>query len=123
MIRDRKRRSYVMASLIKDRSPSPQLDVEINLLRELLRDLERVRVGQHPGRRVLDDAPVLENWETTVRTEPCLTGIVHGHQRIRDRRTTITSQLWLLAPTLGYARTLSRFYALGEPAFAPEDRH
>ncbi|MGM5035013.1 DUF6634 family protein [Tardiphaga sp. 803_E3_N1_3] len=112
-----------MASLIKDRSPSPQLDVEINLLRELLRDLERVRVGQHPGRQVLDDAPVLENWKVTVRTEPCLTGIVRGHPRIQDRRSAITSQLWLLAPELGYARTLSRFYALGEPAFAPDDRH
>ncbi|WP_441277185.1 hypothetical protein AB7783_06865 [Tardiphaga sp. 172_B4_N1_3] len=112
-----------MASLIKDRSPGPQLDREINLLRELLRDLERVRVGQHPGRRILDDAPVLENWEVTVRTEPCLKGIVHGHPRIQDRRMTITSQLWLLAPALGYARTLSRVYALGEPAVGPEDRH
>jgi hypothetical protein len=91
-----------MASLIKDRTPGPQLDVEITLLRELLRDLERVRTGQHPGRRILADAPVLENWEVTVRTEPCLKGIVRGHPRIQDRRTTITSQLWLLAPTLGY---------------------
>jgi hypothetical protein len=112
-----------MASLIRDRSPGPQLDAEIALLRELLRDLERIRVGQHPGRRTLNDAPVLENWKVTVRTEPCLTGIVHGHPRIQDRRTTITSQLWLLAPKLGYARTLSRFYALGEPALGPEDHH
>ncbi|MEH2469257.1 hypothetical protein V1281_001491 [Nitrobacteraceae bacterium AZCC 2161] len=111
-----------MTYLIKDRSPVPELDAEINRLRELLRDLERVRSGQHPGRRILADAPILANWEVTVRPEPCLTGIVHGHPRIKNQRPAITTQLWLLAPMLGYARTLSRFYALGEPTLGPKHR-
>jgi hypothetical protein len=55
-----------MTFLIRDRSPVPELDFEIDRLRELLCDLERVRSGQHPGRRILADAPILANWEVTV---------------------------------------------------------
>lgn len=112
-----------MTYLIKDRSPVPELDIEINRLRELLRDLENIRVGQHPGQRMLADAATLDNWEVTVRPEPCLTGVIHGHPRIEDGRSAITTELWLLAPTLGYARTLSRFYALGRPGPGSKHRH
>ena len=35
---------------------------------------------------------------------------------IRDGGQGLTTGLWVLAPALGYARTISRFYALGQPA-------
>uniref|UniRef100_Q07NV5 Uncharacterized protein n=1 Tax=Rhodopseudomonas palustris (strain BisA53) TaxID=316055 RepID=Q07NV5_RHOP5 len=112
-----------MTFIIRDRAPVPELDSEIARLRELLKDLEKVRSGQHPDQDALSESPLLQDWEVTVRPELCLTGIVHGHTRIKDSRAAITTELWLFAPQLGYARTLSRFYALGAPAILRKRRH
>jgi hypothetical protein len=38
-----------------------------------------------------------------------------NHPTIADGRQGITTGLWVLAPALGYARTVTRFYALGRP--------
>lgn len=104
-----------MTIIVRHNGPVPQLHAHIALLRSLLSDMEAIAQGQHPGRNILNDAPLLHGWTRTARPEPCLTGIVDGHPGIGDLRPAITSGLWVLAPELGYARTLSRFYALGEP--------
>lgn len=107
---------YAMTFLIYDRRPVPEIGPEIERLRRLVSDLERIHHGNHPGRRTLATAPILENWRMAQRPEFCLTGDVRGHPDIGDGRTAVTSPLWVLAHDLRYARTLNRFYVLGERA-------
>lgn len=102
--------------IINGHSPNPKLDFEIARLKALVTDLERARNGQHPSRQVIAHAPFLHNWQLAHRQEPCLMGTVTGHPTIKNDRRAMTSGLWLLSPALGYARTISRFYALGQPA-------
>ncbi|WP_046869232.1 DUF6634 family protein [Microvirga massiliensis] len=102
-----------MMITIRDRRPVPELDDRIERLRNLAQDLERIRRGEHPGRRTLAGAPLLEDWSLTTCLEHCLTGTMHGHPTVGDGRKGVTSGLWVFAPALGYARTLSRLYALG----------
>jgi phage tail protein X len=105
-----------MSMIVRGTGPAPQLLPEIARLKRLLADMEAIAAGKHPRREILDDAPLLNCWTLTLQTEPCLTGVVEGHPEIADLRPVVTSGLWVLAPDLGYARTLSRFYALGWPA-------
>ncbi len=55
-----------------------------------------------------------------MRMQPCLTGEVYGHPKLRTGARTVTSQLFVFAPLHRYARTLSRFYRLGHPATEAE---
>lgn len=112
-----------MTFLIYDRRPVPEIGPDIERLRSLVADLERIRRGEHPGRRTLAQAPILDNWRMTERPEFCLTGHVRGHPDIGEGRQAITSPLWVLAPSLGYARTLSRFYVLGERHITVRTEH
>lgn len=102
--------------IIHQDGPAPQLQSHITRLKSLVADLEAIAKGNHPSRDVLSEAPLLNGWRQTLRPEPCLTGIVEGHPGIRDLRPALTTGVWALAPSLGYARTLGRFYALGLPA-------
>lgn len=88
-------------------------DAEIRRLRALLRDLEQIAAGYQPGAE-LSDAPFLDDYTPSFRWEPCLIGIVQGHPIVRGPAIQ-TSGLWAYAPDLGWARTLSRFYRLGQP--------
>lgn len=112
-----------MPYLLKDRTPVPELDDEIQRLRRLLRDLEFVRSGRHPDRNQLASAPLIDDWRIVNRPAPCLMGTVKGHPTIKNGHTGLTTELWLLAPTLGYARTLSRYYAMGRPALDDASYH
>jgi hypothetical protein len=105
-----------MPFIIKNAGPAPQIEAEIIRLRGLLRDLEDIRRGKHPDKAALASCPKIHDWQGITRPDPCLTGIMFNHPRIGDGRQGLTTGLWVLAPTLGYARTLSRFYALGQPA-------
>ena len=109
-----------MTFLIHDRRPVPEIGPEIDRLRNLADDLERICRGDHPSHSMLAGAPILENWTMAQRPETCLAGCVSGHPNIGNDRCAITSPLWAFAPTLGYARTLSRFYVLGEPNLIPQ---
>lgn len=106
--------------IINDDSPIPAIEVEIKRVQSLLQDLKRARTGGHPNRQTLVQAPVLDNWQIAYRPEPCLVGTMHDHPHVADGHLGMTSGVWLLAPTIGYARTLSRVYVLGRPA-APRD--
>ena len=105
-----------MSIIIMPNGTALHMDQELHLLTELQRDIARINEGSHPTPRDLADAPVLEHWALGGRMQPCLTGEVYGHPRLRSGTKTVTSQLHLFAPHHGYARTLSRFYRLGPPA-------
>lgn len=88
---------------------------ERTLLRSLAEDLQRVEQGFRPDLTDLEDAPFLDEYVVTTRVMPVLAGNVRGHPLLGDTFVN-TSGLWMLSPTLGWARTLSRFYRLGRPA-------
>ena len=102
-----------MTFIIKNDGPAPELDSEILRLRGLVQDLDDIRRGCHPDKVRLASCPTIQDWQGITRPDPCLTGIMFNHPTIADGRQGVTTGLWVLAPTLGYARTLTRFYALG----------
>ncbi len=79
------------------------------MLEELARDLRRLAGGEHPD---LTTAPVLTKWHPTFRRQMALEGVIHGHPRIGEGRTGLTSGVFALAEDRKWARTLSRFYRL-----------
>jgi len=89
--------------------------------RALADDVERIAANGGPTEADLGGAPVLDLYRTAVCASYRLVGIVGGHPRLGDNRTIMTSPLFLIDPTGGWARTWSRFYTLGRPAeFANE---
>ena len=60
--------------------------------------------------------PVIHGWDYALRQDLCLSGTVTGHPAgIGGKgRITVTSGLWVLDRTRGFARTLSRWYRLGD---------
>ena len=105
-----------MSIIILPNGTALHMDKELHLLTELQRDIARIDDGWHPSERDLADTPILEHWSLGMRMQPCLTGEVYGHPKLRSGGKSTTSQLYLFAPHHGYARTLSRFYRLGPPA-------
>lgn len=104
-----------MSYLITGRVPVPELQPEIERLRRLVEDLERIRRGDHPGAAQLAEAPILNSWGVARHPDLCLTGVVNGHPILNDDKEIHTSALWVISPVLGYARTFSRLYRLGSP--------
>ena len=85
--------------------------------RQLLSDLARLRAGWRPEKAILVRAPRLTDWSIT---EPeafglvRLVGTVMHHPILQDNRVVATSPLVALdTRTLAWARTVSRFYVLG----------
>lgn len=96
-----------------DPRPVPELGPDVDRLRHLVGDLKHIQAGKHPGEAELSRAPTIENWCIAERRVIALAGIVTGHPTIPNGRSVCTSDLWIIAPSLGYARTLNRLYALG----------
>ncbi|AXI52205.1 MULTISPECIES: DUF6634 family protein [unclassified Sulfitobacter] len=69
-----------------------------------------------PSETDLAEAPVLNYWRPHVsrRGAPILWGMVSGHPRLAGGWIT-TSQLVAIDANRGWARTASRWYALGRP--------
>lgn len=84
------------------------------LINALSADLLALQQGRFPTLDQLADAPVITEWALGYRPEPALVGRVSGHPRVADG-PAVTSGLYYLDPDLGFARTLSRYYILGEP--------
>ncbi|MBJ3786391.1 DUF6634 family protein [Devosia sediminis] len=81
----------------------------------LSRDLKLIEELKAPGIRDIVEAPILSRWSIGPRTEIALVGEVQGHPLRPDSRTIVTSGVFFLDPIAGYARTLSRWYRLGDP--------
>lgn len=88
----------------------------ISKLNQLIDDLQSLREGKQPAPEILDNSPTLYDWNQTTRSAVCLEGFVQEHPRLGRNRLIITSDLYYLDPELQFARTLSRFYRLGNPA-------
>jgi hypothetical protein len=102
-----------MIYIAADRLPVPELIHQTQQLRHLIEDLERIRDGQHPSEPALADAPHLDDWSVVECRTVAIAGTVTSHPNIRNGRQVCTSDLWVIAPALGYARTLNRLYTLG----------
>lgn len=64
-----------------------------------------------------NEAPLLEFWSLGSRGAACLTGLSSGHPILHGgRREIITSDLVAFSEALGWARTRSRWYRLGQRA-------
>ena len=93
----------------------------IDSARRLAADIELIAAGG-PTAGDLDGAPILDQWRPVQRSTSALVGIVCGHPTMRDWRPTMTSELFAIDPDMGWARTWSRFYALGRPAGVTDRR-
>jgi hypothetical protein len=79
-------------------------------------DCERLRLGRGVPARILDQAPLLQDWVPVVTPEGLhLVGNALGHP-VHGDRMVMTTPLWLADPGGNWARSLSRFYRLGPPA-------
>jgi hypothetical protein len=83
-------------------------------LEKLASDLRRFQCGWLPSSDELEHAPLLDPYAVMTRPALRLVGGNHGHPLLKGAMIG-TSELWVLAPELGWARTLSRFYRLGRP--------
>jgi hypothetical protein len=94
---------------------------EFQRLRSLLSDMEQIGKGVPVADLAGDGAPVLDSWRLAQRTTVCIEGLCSGHPKLPGiNRPILTSDLWLLSGDRQWARTLSRWYSLGEPR--PFDR-
>lgn len=93
-----------------------QLNQEVTRLAALYLDLERLRSGILPSVEELEHAPLIDNYMIVPREIPVLAGRVTDHPVLGSTIVT-TSDLYVFAPDLGWARTLSRFYRLGSPSY------
>lgn len=82
-------------------------------LRLLADDLERMTVFRPNAE--LQDAPRLHDWRPILRPRPALHGWAEAHP-VLGSREVVTSEIYAIDHKAGWARTLSRFYALGTPA-------
>ena len=89
--------------------------------RKLAEDFERLTADGSPSRSDLATAPVIDLWRPAPRILLALAGTVTGHPILRDGRPTITSQLFAYDEAAGWARTWSRYYALGRRREAPTE--
>lgn len=89
-------------------------DQLIPRLRGLCTDLQALADGASLN---LSSEPVeIDEWTLLKRTVPCLTGLISGHPHIRNGHIGATTEIFYLDERLGVARSLSRWYKLGDPA-------
>jgi hypothetical protein len=91
-------------------------------LHALADDLEMIATGRTPDAVVLARAPVLSAWSYLADANGVrLMGVVQGHPNVGPG-PILTSPLYAIDPQLQWARTLSRFYRLGECRQKSESR-
>ncbi|MES1990966.1 MAG: DUF6634 family protein [Pseudomonadota bacterium] len=104
-----------MTIWIDRNGPHRNIEREIEKTEALLADLRRFANKQFPTSLEIGGAPLIDDYKINLRTCPVLSGIAHNHPRLGTTDIT-TTELWAIAPTLGWARTWSRFYRLGFPS-------
>jgi hypothetical protein len=103
-----------MTLLIRQGQILGEVSYEIARLEKLAADLDRLACGIMPTAESLAAAPRLDGYVRATRPVPCLVGHCTDHPRLNGPLIT-TTDLWVVAPELGWVRTLSRFYRLGNP--------
>ena len=92
----------------------PLLSFEAQRLQQLVDDLRGMAEGSSPSQGVLQAAPVADDWTFGSRPVPMIFGHVFGHPRLATG-PVCTTEVIALDLQAGWARTLSRFYVLGQP--------
>jgi hypothetical protein len=97
-------------------TPYDNLDSLQDSLERLLRDIRDLQ-----GRRLrplvdLDAAPTINDWSYGFFPTLSLFGSVRNHPLLGNCSQIHTSQVMLIDPDGGWARTWSRYYKLGAPA-------
>lgn len=82
-------------------------------LEALAMDLKRISEGSGPTLDELENAPLLDFYAMTERPMYCLKGQVYGHPILGDGQI-YTSQIFALNTPQRWARTLTRWYRLGD---------
>lgn len=89
--------------------------LELARFAELVRDMEKIDQGTSID-CLVGDAPHLDCWTMGMRPAACLVGQSTGHPVLEGTgRLIMTSDIVLLSQDRAWARTLSRWYRLGEP--------
>jgi hypothetical protein len=105
-----------MLLFTQNQKPDPMFGFEMERVKALSADMERIHRGVAPEEVADGEAPLLDRWVLGRRTVPCLMGFSTGHPELPGQgRLITTSVLWLLSSDMGWARTLSRWYRLGRP--------
>jgi hypothetical protein len=99
-------------SILFPNAPGSPADLA-DAARRLADDLAALAEGRDPDPAVLAAAPLLDLWRPATRPAAALIGLATGHPTVRDGRTSLTTEVFALDPTHGWARTWSRFYQLG----------
>jgi hypothetical protein len=82
---------------------------------KLLHDIRDLRAGEMPRSMDLAASPTIDQWSFGLMPARCIVGSVRGHPILGNRARVHTSQLILIDPEHGWARTWSRYYRLGRP--------
>lgn len=90
-----------------------QARLQLRQLQDLVRDLEMIVSGGGPTKELLETAPFLDLWQLENRIEKGLAGYAAGHPILGDQYVH-TSQVWALSQRGRWARTLTRWYRLGD---------
>jgi hypothetical protein len=80
--------------------------------RRLADDLDMILSGAPLDPSLLAGAPTLDAWRLTMRPAQALIGVVDGHPHIVSGHRALTSELFAVDASAGWARTWSRFYQL-----------
>jgi hypothetical protein len=106
---------YAAARAYDALSRGISMDTLMALSEKIIRlaaDLEAIARGQAPTAQDLAQAPLLLNWNTISVPSIALTGLVLDHPKLGTTPIT-TSLVYAMCPDFTWARTLSRYYALG----------
>ncbi|MEP2757737.1 MAG: DUF6634 family protein [Hyphomicrobiales bacterium] len=102
---------------LKDPKAAESLSSDISKLQALLDDLKALRAGNYPSNDTLATAPLLNDYLLIKRGIAALSGDVSGHPIISGNNgPMVSSPLFVVLKDIGAARTLSRWYRLGERA-------
>jgi len=98
-------------------------ELQFRRLAALVSDMEQIRQGASVEVLAGEAAPLLDRWVFGERPAACLMGLSTGHPVLEGTgRLITTSDLCLISEDGVWARTLSRWYRLGDP-FSPADAY
>lgn len=116
---------YVVFDFDKPLTPAAATEIRemADSLERLAADLRRLVSGEAPTSADLDDAPLLNRYSFTVRSEPCLSGLATGHPYVEPGNRAFTSGVYAISESEGWCRTLSRFWKLGKKQWTNPHGH
>ena len=103
-----------MTVIIRGGKVLGDISYELARLEQLTLAIDHLAGGTFPDPDVIAAAPLLDRWASSIRPAHCLIGECRDHPRFNGP-LIVTTDLWIMAPDLGWCRTLGRYYRLGKP--------